>query len=152
MAAMTELQRPHSILFPVDFSASATLAADCVNLLVNRFHSAAVLLHVLPAVTEPFAMLGESITEVRSRKQVAADELRAFAQKHLPSVQSSLLVQEGEPADAIAETAERTSADLLVMPTQGKGRFRRFLLGSTTAKILNDVPIPVLTTTHVERT
>jgi nucleotide-binding universal stress UspA family protein len=36
------------------------------------------------------------------------------------------------------------------MPTRGYGPFRRFVLGSVTAKILHDVTCPVLTGAHVE--
>ena len=36
------------------------------------------------------------------------------------------------------------------MPTHAHGRFRRFLLGSVTAKVLHDVDCPVLTGVHHE--
>jgi nucleotide-binding universal stress UspA family protein len=39
--------------------------------------------------------------------------------------------------------------DLIVMPTHA-GTFRRMLLGSTTAKVLNDADCPVLTTQHAQ--
>lgn len=38
------------------------------------------------------------------------------------------------------------------MPTHGYGPFRRFLLGSVTAKVLDDAQCPVLTGVHVETT
>ena len=40
--------------------------------------------------------------------------------------------------------------DLIMMPTHGYGPFRRFLLGSVTAKILHDATCPVWTSTHLE--
>ena len=39
--------------------------------------------------------------------------------------------------------------DLIVMPTHA-GQFRRLVLGSTTAKVLDQVHCPVLTTKHAE--
>ena len=36
------------------------------------------------------------------------------------------------------------------MPTRGRGVFRRFLIGSVTAKVLHDVDCPVLTGVHIE--
>jgi nucleotide-binding universal stress UspA family protein len=39
--------------------------------------------------------------------------------------------------------------DLIIMPTHA-GAFRRMLLGSTTAKVLNDVGCPVITSEHAE--
>jgi nucleotide-binding universal stress UspA family protein len=42
------------------------------------------------------------------------------------------------------------SPDLVMMPTQGLGFFRSFLLGSVTAKVLHDVECPVWTGIHEE--
>src|SRR5262249_9121997 len=44
---------------------------------------------------------------------------------------------------------ERT--DLIVMPTHAYGPFRRFLLGSVTAKVLHDANCPVWTGPHLEQ-
>lgn len=49
----------------------------------------------------------------------------------------------------IAEVAREARFDIIVMPTHA-GTFRRMLLGSTTAKVLNDADCPVLTTQHAE--
>ena len=49
----------------------------------------------------------------------------------------------------IAETAKKDAFDLIVMPTHA-GRFRRMLLGSTAAKVLDDAECPILTTQHAE--
>jgi len=37
-----------------------------------------------------------------------------------------------------------------MMPTHGRGTFRRFLLGSITAKVIHDATVPVLTGAHLE--
>ena len=55
----------------------------------------------------------------------------------------------GDAAEEIAEVARSGAFDLIVMPTHA-GRFRRMLLGSTTAKVLNDAECPVMTTEHAE--
>lgn len=44
--------------------------------------------------------------------------------------------------------AKREDSDLIMMPTKGLGKFRRLLRGSVTAKILHDIPCPVLTSAH----
>jgi nucleotide-binding universal stress UspA family protein len=46
--------------------------------------------------------------------------------------------------------AHEQHADLILMPTHGFGPFRRFILGSNTAKILHDVECPVWTGAHME--
>ena len=40
--------------------------------------------------------------------------------------------------------------DLIMIPTHGYGRFRNFLLGSVTAKVLHDAKCAVWTAAHVE--
>src|ERR1700692_2096788 len=54
----------------------------------------------------------------------------------------------GDPAVRIIEHARNGRHDLIMMPTHGYGPFRRFLLGSVTAKVLHDVECPVWTDTH----
>ena len=51
--------------------------------------------------------------------------------------------------ERVAELARIGGFDLIIMPTHA-GRFRRMLLGSTTAKVLNDADCPVMTTQHAE--
>jgi nucleotide-binding universal stress UspA family protein len=46
--------------------------------------------------------------------------------------------------------AREAECELIVMPTHGYGPFRRFLLGSVTAKVLHDAHCPVWTGPHLE--
>jgi nucleotide-binding universal stress UspA family protein len=55
----------------------------------------------------------------------------------------------GDAARQIVQLARANKFDLIIMPTHA-GLFRRNLLGSTTAKVLNDADCPVLTTQHAE--
>ena len=50
----------------------------------------------------------------------------------------------GEPAAAIFEAATADATDLIVMGTQGLGGFRKWLLGSTTERLLRRTHLPVL--------
>jgi hypothetical protein len=59
------------------------------------------------------------------------------------------ILRSGEAAAEIAEVARTGGFDLIVKPTHA-GRFRRMLLGSTPAKMLNDAECPILTTEHAE--
>jgi len=58
-------------------------------------------------------------------------------------------VATGEAAAQIARIARDGAFELIVMPTHA-GVFRRMLLGSTAAKVLNDADSLVLTTLHAE--
>jgi nucleotide-binding universal stress UspA family protein len=60
------------------------------------------------------------------------------------------MLLEGDPAVAIVELARSEGMDLIIMPTHVYGRFRRLILGWTTAKLLHDADCAVLTGVHIE--
>ena len=60
------------------------------------------------------------------------------------------VVLEGDPSGSIVDFAHNEKCDLIVMPTHGYGPFRRFILGSNTAKVLHDADCPVWTGVHLE--
>lgn len=91
--------------------------------------------------------LGSRVTVLHVSKKNVASELEAFALKELGSVPHKSVVLDGDPADRIIEFARESKADLIVMPTYN-ARFRTFLIGSVTAKVLHDVECPVLTGVH----
>jgi hypothetical protein len=55
----------------------------------------------------------------------------------------------GDPAEVILRAAEEERINLIVMPTRGYGPFRRFLLGSVTAKFCMTRGARVFTGKHV---
>jgi nucleotide-binding universal stress UspA family protein len=50
----------------------------------------------------------------------------------------------GAPTDVVLAEAEDFDADLVVLATSGRGRARRFFLGSTADKVIRQAPCPVL--------
>jgi len=58
--------------------------------------------------------------------------------------------ERGDPAQIILSYARNGHFDLIMIPTHGYGPFRRFLLGSVTAKIVHDAACPVWTSAHLE--
>jgi nucleotide-binding universal stress UspA family protein len=56
----------------------------------------------------------------------------------------------GDPAMQIVDYARSNGSDLIMLSTHGYGPYRRFLLGSVTAKVLHDADCPVWTASHLE--
>jgi nucleotide-binding universal stress UspA family protein len=56
----------------------------------------------------------------------------------------------GDPGYAITVQAEKIGADLIMMPTHGRGAFRSFLVGSATIRVLHRAHCAVWTGTHLE--
>jgi hypothetical protein len=59
-----------------------------------------------------------------------------FVARDVGEVPHKAVVIEGDPADRIVELSQEYQADLIVMPTYNV-RFRPFLIGSVTAKVLH---------------
>jgi nucleotide-binding universal stress UspA family protein len=88
------------------------------------------------------------ISEPKWRMAQAADRLESFGKPELDGFPVRRLVCEGEPEAQIMATAQAEESQLLIVLTHGYGKIRRFLMGSTTAKVLHDAGCPVLTGVH----
>ena len=142
------------ILVPVDFSDRSVAAVRYARNLACHFHGELVLMHVLPSI--PYEMGGFEFGGVvmaegfADRVAEARAELDQFLGAELIGQKVCRIVLEGDPARQIVDYAHRSDVKLIVMPTRGYGPFRRFLLGSVTAKVLHDADCPVLTSVHME--
>lgn len=74
----------------------------------------------------------------------SVQSIEEFVARDVGEVPHKAVIIEGDPADRIVELAQEYQVDLIVMPTYNV-RFRPFLIGSVTAKVLHDAACPVLT-------
>jgi nucleotide-binding universal stress UspA family protein len=117
------------ILVPIALSPSCAWAVQYSAQLANRFGSKLLFLHV---------------------GNCPRETVETFLGQGVKDTSYELTICQGDPADAIVQFATETSPSLIVMPTHSHGKFRRFLLGSVTAKVLHDVERPILTGIHHE--
>jgi nucleotide-binding universal stress UspA family protein len=147
------------ILFPVDFSDRCYHAAPFVQAVAARSGAAVTLLNVVePPPAWAAAGDGGYAMEFdlpRSREE-AEHRLAIFAAEAFPPsvdgirpLELSFEVESGDPGGCISGLAQDWDADLIMLPTHGHGVFRRALLGSTTAKVLNDAHCAVWTGVHL---
>lgn len=144
-----------SILFPLDFSQSSEVAACHVRGLAKLTGANVTLLHVVPwlsawyGTTEILPVIaGSGYLQDLERQQNIA--LKTFQEKYFSDVACHSRVDTGAVAETITEVAKQMGADLIMMSTRGLGRGRRFLIGSTTAKVLHDAPCAVWTSPHLD--
>jgi len=140
------------ILFPVDMSDEDRKAAPFVKAMADWFGSKIHLLYVqddlLPCYGAPDSVTAESIEIVEETKKQRRAEFEAFARSEFAERIPCQTVEQGDAAHEIAAYAKKKDMNLIMMPTHGYGAFRRFLLGSVTAKVLHDVACPVWTGVH----
>lgn len=144
---MTTIQK---ILFPVDFSPSCEAMAPLVKRAASLCSARVTLLHVLEPSASGFELLARSMGEVEEDlREIARKKLQSFLEPEFPVNENPRLLLVGAAANRIAQVAREQAFDLIAMPSHA-GAFRRTLIGSTTAKVLNDADCPVLTTQHAE--
>jgi len=144
----------HKVLFPVDLSPRCTDIAPYVAAVAHKFESELILLHVF-GVYDGLAYGEASPTVVYAAyedviRQRRISELERFGCEEFKDLKVIRTVEVGDAAHRITQHVDEHKIDLVVMPTHGRGKFRRLLLGSVTSKVLHDTPCPVWTTAHSE--
>lgn len=134
-----------SIVSPVDFSEPSRQALRWAAALALRFHSRLTVVSIIdPLLAEAARIrLGQDLaaeTEPALREFVAATWPDGAGAPLQPTIRTAV----GESAPAIVAAASAAGADLIVMGTQGLGGLRKWLLGSTTERLLRQTQAPVL--------
>lgn len=145
------------ILLPVDFSEEGAHAAPYAVGLARHFHATLTMLHVseiyAPALLTSVDLQGPIDTGwITVLELERLRKLESYQQDEFRGLHVQRTVVSGEPSRRIAEYVHQEKIDLIVMSTHGYGPFRRFLLGSVTAKVLHDVACPVWTGAHLQET
>src|ERR1035437_3289032 len=143
------------ILLPVDFSERSYGAARYVEALADKQGTEISIVHVTTPLNYELSALdvgGTVLNELNAdRTAELQQQLDNFAVEELKPYRVQRFLFEGDPARRIVEFAHERHIDLIVMPTHGYGLFRRFLLGSVTAKVLHDAECPVWTGVHLDQ-
>jgi nucleotide-binding universal stress UspA family protein len=133
------------LLIPTDGSEDATLAVDHGIEIGRRFDSRIHALNVVDVSTAGGhdAMLPSSVLEdFEAAGESAAAEISASAER--ADLASIAEVRLGTPASGILDYAEENDVDLIAMATAGRTGPSRFLLGSTTERVVRHADVPVL--------
>ena len=132
------------ILFPTDGSDGAAVAVAHV-FDVAAYHDATVhILNVADTTQESALQLQDETSDVLEQKGNEIVE-EAATQAEDRGVDTVTAVVQGEPYREIIEYADTHEIDLVVMPTHGRRGLERFLLGSTTERVVRRADVPVLT-------
>jgi nucleotide-binding universal stress UspA family protein len=134
-----------AILSPIDFSDQARHALRWAEALASRHQSR---LLVLTAVDPLLAEAAKVHWGTDLATTEAESALREFVTTTWPGETTHrdavFCVRVGDPASVILDTATVEGVDLIVMGTHGLGGLRKWLLGSTTERVLRRTRTPVL--------
>lgn len=143
-----------TILFPVDFSKRCQAVARQVAALARQFHSRVILLHLVESPDYLFGMPEYSVVsfaKIRDEQMLERrKKFESWLEAEFQGVSVKRVIAEGDPGHEIVRYAHENEVSLIMMPSHGFGIFRRFMIGSTTAKVLHDAHVPVWTDAHAE--
>lgn len=140
------------ILFPVDFSERCRAIAPIVAQTVDKFGAELYLLHAVDPIPMVMSPIEPSITaampDFAELRRYQTERLHGFQREFFPGAKPTVIVEVGDAATLVRQFIRHQGVDLVMLPTHGRGGFRRFLLGSVAAKILHDVDCAVWTDAH----
>lgn len=138
------------VLFPVDYSEPCLAIVPSVVELLQHFSAELTVVHAYGAEALAYSPLPISDPTLPAQvEELAQERLQDFVKTHFPGRRVELFTGIGEPGGVIHDIVTREGADLVMLPTHGRGPFRRLLLGSVTAKVLHDMTVPVWTASHL---
>ena len=134
------MNRKH-LLVPTDFSEDADRAIDYAVGLAQELKASLTL------------MTATYIGDTPEVSQSYIEKIRAEAQQRIEAVRQrvedigvavKVVMMNGPPAQRIIETAQKESADLIVMGTHGRTGLRHMLIGSVAERVVRHATCPVL--------
>lgn len=147
------LQRP---LIALDGSEASAMTLSYLRPWLARCESF-VLLHVVEAAPSPSLLLGDEHESMflrgDGRDRAAIDAyLRHAAEETGLAGRATCVVEAGRVAETILTSAERHEATLIAMATHGRHGLARWTLGSQTARVSRESPVPVVVVPSHHRT
>jgi nucleotide-binding universal stress UspA family protein len=132
-----------TILVPTDGSAQSDAALDHAVALARHHDATVHLLYVADTNRDSLTTQGGEVVDALEQEgdrvvSEALDRVEAGI-----SVVDTVLT--GDPVETILDYADSVGADLVVMGTQGRRGLDRYLLGSTTERVVRLSSVPVLT-------
>jgi nucleotide-binding universal stress UspA family protein len=143
------IDRYRRLLLTTDYSEDSDLGLRRIVEITEPFDTRIEVIHAVPAPgllgANPLAVARtvESGALEQHRQQYEEELAAHLAGLGLPRVEGHVALGD-TIADAIAEHAKAAGADLIAMPTHGKGALSRLLLGSTTRQVVRVSQCPVL--------
>ena len=138
--------RFQKILCPVDFFGTSSRAFKYAKTLAANYQAAVHVLHVVaPVIPAAYGAPFSTADMTEDLKKEARRLIEKFKKGPLASVPVTTEVVLGDVDTEILRSVQKQKADLVVMGTQGRRGFERFIMGSTTERLVRRCPVPLIT-------
>lgn len=137
-----------NFIVPTDFSTNAKYAAKYAAMLAQATNSNIRLLHILSPPLFGDNKLDptykEKVSSSKKEASIKLEELRDEIISENTNITCDHITRVAEnSSENIVSIALNIKADFIVMGTKGAGLIKKTLLGSNTASVIEDSPIPV---------
>ena len=137
-----------TILVPIDYSPTATNAAEYAIEIAKLTKGKIILLHVFDvpvAVTDmPVVITTFDDFEKIKKEQLKKYESELIA-KHGKSVSISSILKPGFITDEINDVVKEKKIDLIIMGLTGAGRLSELVIGSNVSRVIKNIDCPTIT-------
>lgn len=140
------------ILLPTDNSGPSLRAGEYAISSANVSGAEIIVLHVIDTNylnSLPQEDLREQLEkQLREEGEEAVEKFKkkikdAQCNGNCKNIKITTLIKEGKPDDIIIKTAEKLGVDNIVMGKSGKHGLEKFIVGSTTERVLRGSKVPV---------
>ncbi|GAB3311938.1 universal stress protein [Haloplanus rallus] len=133
-----------TILFPTDGSDGAEAAFGHVLDLAEAHDATVYVLNVADTTRDSVTQIQGQVIDALEREgaRVVQETAGRASDRGVATVTEVL---QGEPYSTVVDYAAANDVDVIVMPTHGRRGLERFLLGSTTERVIRRADVPVLT-------
>ncbi len=137
-----------NILCPIDFSDSSALALKNAIVLSKKFNAKLSILNVYESV-HPVDYLDIHYLEkeIENERKINESDFHDFlSQIDFRNIKFETILLSGFPDVEILNAIKERKIDLLIMGTTGKSGIAKLFLGSTTEKVIRELPCSFITT------
>lgn len=129
-----------------DGSDHSVRALQMAASIAKAFGAELQVVHVSHLPVTFYAAAFETPIDLTEQLESLRKEAEAKARQVLTEsgVEARMVTLDGNPADALVDYAAKEKADLLVVGSHGAGAIERFLLGSTSTRVVHHATCPVL--------
>jgi nucleotide-binding universal stress UspA family protein len=141
------------MLVAIDGSEAATKALAYALSLAEKCDAEVQIVSVVPPVTSimpRFALTAPPVhytmflNEVEKRLQAVLSDALKEAKEKRPTLNLSIRLLKGHPADKIVQTAEEEGFDIIVVGSRGLSGVEELVLGSVSDRVADRATCPVL--------
>ncbi len=133
------------ILCPLDFSADSELALHAAMRLAGECGARLTLVTVVdPLLKAGAEAAGAGAALTAQTQQEMSALLDRMGRDGVPVTTPALAIRSGNAASEIVAQATDSGADVIVIGKRGLGGAERFILGSTSRRVTELSPVPVL--------